>query len=32
MILAKTYYKTHNIEIVAIVKTFKNWDYYLEIY
>lgn len=30
MILAKIYYKTHNQELLAIVKTFKTWKYYLE--
>ena len=30
MILAETRYKTHNGELLAIVKTFKTWHHYLE--
>ena len=30
MILAKTRYKTHNGELLAIVKAFKTWRHYLE--
>ena len=30
MIPAKTWYKTHNSELLAIVKTFKNWRHYLK--
>ena len=30
MILAKTRYETYNTELLAIVKAFKNWRYYLE--
>ena len=30
MILAKTWYKTHNGELLAIVKVFKTWHHYLE--
>ena len=32
MILAKTRYKTHNQELLAIVETFKTWCHYLEGY
>ena len=32
MIFAKTCYKTHNGEFLAIVETFKTWRYYLEGY
>ena len=30
MISAKTQYKTHNSELLAIVKAFKTWQHYLE--
>ena len=30
MISAKTQYKTHNAELLAIVEAFKTWRYYLE--
>ena len=30
MILAKTWYKTHNGELLAIVETFKTWRHYLK--
>ena len=30
MIPAKTQYKTHNAELLAIVKAFKTWRYYLK--
>ena len=30
MISAKMCYKTHNAELLAIVKVFKNWRHYLE--
>ena len=30
MILAKTHYKMHDAELLAIVKAFKNWRHYLE--
>ena len=30
MIPAKTRYKIHNAELLAIVKVFKNWRHYLE--
>ena len=30
MIFAKTQYKTHDIELLAIVEAFKTWCYYLE--
>ena len=30
MILAKTYYKTHNAELLDIVEAFKIWRHYLE--
>ena len=30
MISAETRYKTHDAELLAIVKVFKNWCYYLE--
>ena len=30
MILAKTWYKTYDNELLAIVKLFKIWQYYLE--
>ena len=30
MILAKTWYKTHDGELLAIVKAFKTWKHYLE--
>ena len=30
MILAKTWYKTHNNELLAIVEAFKTWRYYLK--
>lgn len=30
MILAETQYKTHNQKLLAIVKTFKTWHYYLK--
>ena len=30
MISAKTCYKTHDAELLAIVETFKNWRHYLE--
>ena len=30
MILAETHYETHNAKLLAIVKAFKNWYYYLE--
>ena len=29
MILAKTRYKMHNAELLAIINVFKNWYYYL---
>ena len=32
MILAKTRYKIHNGELLAIVEIFKKWWYYLEGY
>ena len=32
MILAKTQYKTHNQELLAIIEAFKTWYYYLEGY
>ena len=32
MIFAKIWYKTHNNEFLAIVKTFKIWHYYLANY
>ena len=32
MIIAKTWYKTHNAELLAIVKVFKTWHHYLEGY
>ena len=32
MILAETYYKTHNGKLLAIVEAFKTWCYYLEGY
>ena len=31
MILAKTWYKTHNSELLAIVKAFKTWRHYLDV-
>ncbi len=30
MILAETWYETHNRELLAIVKVFKTWRPYLE--
>ncbi len=30
MILTKTWYKTHNQELLAVVEDFKTWRYYLE--
>ncbi len=30
MISAETRYKTHNQELLAIVKAFKTWGHYLE--
>lgn len=30
MISTKTWYKTHNSKLLAIVKTFKTWRHYLE--
>ena len=30
MILAETYYETHNAELLAIVEAFQNWRYYLK--
>ena len=30
MIPAKTRYETHDAELLAIVKAFKNWHHYLE--
>ena len=30
MILAKTWYKTHNAELLAIIEAFKTWRHYLE--
>ena len=30
MILAKTWYKTHNDELLAIIEKFKIWQYYLK--
>ena len=30
MILAKTRYKEHDAELLAIVNAFKNWCYYLK--
>lgn len=30
MILAETWYKTHNGKLLAIVETLKTWCYYLE--
>ena len=30
MIPAETCYETHNAELLAIVKAFKHWRYYLE--
>lgn len=32
MIPAKIWYKTHNQKLLAIVKNFKTWRYYLEGY
>ena len=32
MIPAETQYKTHNAELLAIVKAFKTWRHYLEGY
>lgn len=32
MILAKTYCKIHNTELLAIVTAFKTWKHYLEEY
>ena len=32
MIPAKTWYETHNEELLAIVEAFKTWKYYLETY
>lgn len=32
MIPAKTRYKTHNEELLAIIEAFKIWKYYLEGY
>ncbi len=32
MILVETRYKTHDGELLAIVKAFKNWKQYLEVY
>lgn len=32
MILAETYYETHNKELLAIVKAFKTWCNYLKDY
>ena len=30
MIPVKTQYKTYNLELLAIIETFKTWYYYLE--
>ena len=30
MIFAKTWYKTHDVELLAIVEVFKIWRHYLE--
>ena len=30
MILAETWYETHNKELLAIIEAFKTWRYYLE--
>ena len=30
MVLAKTWYKTYNVELFAIVEAFKTWRHYLE--
>ena len=30
MILAETWYETHNKELLAIVKAFKTWKHYLK--
>ena len=32
MIVAKTYYETHDAELLAIIEAFKNWHHYLERY
>lgn len=32
MILTKTWYKTHDLELLLIVKVFKTWRYYLKGY
>ena len=32
MISAKTWYETHNGELLAIVKIFKTWKHYLKGY
>lgn len=32
MILAKTWYETHNSKILAIIEAFETWRYYLEGY
>lgn len=32
IILVKTCYKTHNIELLTIIETFKTWWYYLKVY
>lgn len=29
MILAETWYKTYNRELLIIIETFKTWQYYL---
>ena len=30
MIFTETQYKTHNDELLAIIKAFKTWQYYLK--
>ena len=32
MILAEMHYEMHNAKLLAIIKVFKNWHYYLEDY
>lgn len=32
IILAKTQYKTHDLDLLTLVKYFKIWHHYLEIY
>ena len=32
MILAEMHYEIHNAKLLAIIKVFKNWHYYLEDY